>query len=262
MNYIVNKTTEIIKRNAPAIDGEAMIRVDGFEDIRFYENLASKIMQSFRESGLSVDIKLAKNKWNHFLKDANMTSCLQSMKQHDWIAGEESITRYRNQHSSNLLIFMGTESEEDKGGLLNCFCITADTIASDIDGRYSEVFVYLSEFSDDEKAIIDKLYRDLFSYVPVDIFKLSRIADEWENQISNIGDFIELFFANLNEWGLPIRINNLPSSKELRGKRNVLELQQKFISRALFKRMTMKQYTDYQAKLDKYAEDDGEYGPA
>lgn len=262
MNYIVNKTTEIIKRNAPAIDGEAMIRVDGFEDIRFYENLASKIMQSFSESGLSVDIKLAKNKWNHFLKDTNMTSYLQSMKQHDWIAGEESITRYRNQHSSNLLIFMGTESEEDKGGLLNCFCITADTIASDIDGRYSEVFIYLSEFSDDEKAIIDKLYSDLFSYVPVDIFKLSRIADEWENQISNIGDFIELFFANLNEWGLPIRINNLPSSKELRGKRNVLELQQKFISRALFKRMTMKQYTDYQAKLDKYAEDDGEYGPA
>lgn len=260
MKYIVNKTTEIIKRNAPAIDGEAMVRVDGFEDIRFYENLALKITQEFSESDLSVDIKLAKNKWEYFSKDTSMTSYLQSMEQHNWVAGEESITRYRNLHRSNLLVLMGTESEEDKGGLLNCYCITADTIAADIDGQYSEVFMYLSELSDAEKAIIDKLYSDLFSYVPVDIFKLSKIADEWENQISNVGDFIELFFANLNEWGLPIRKNNLPSSKELRGKKNVLELQQKFISRALFKKMTMKQYADYQAKLNKYIEDDGEYG--
>lgn len=261
MKYIVNKTTEIIKRNAPAIDGEAMVRVDGFEDIRFYENLALKISQAFSESELSVDIKLAKNKWEFFSKDTSMTSYLQSMKQHNWITGEESITRYRNLHTSNLLVLMGTESEEDKGGLLNCFCITANTIAADIDGQYSEVFMYLSEFSDAEKAIIDKLYGDLFAYVPVDVFKLSKIADDWEKQISNIGDFIELFFANLNEWGLPVRINNLPSSKELRGKKNVLELQQKFISRALFKKMTMKQYADYQAKLDKYVENDGEYGP-
>ena len=189
MKYIVYKTTEIIKRNAPAIDGEAMIRVDGFEDVRFYECLALKINQYFNESELSVDIKLAKNKWKFFSKDTSMTSYLQSMEQHNWIASEESITRYRNLHASNLLVLMGTESEEDKGGLLNCFCITADTIAADIDGQYSEVFMYLSEFTDTEKAIIDKLYGDLFSYVPVDIFKLSKIADAWEGQISNIGDF-------------------------------------------------------------------------
>jgi len=119
----------------------------------------------------------------------------------------------------------------------------------------------LQEFSDDEKAIIDKLYGDLFSYVPVDIYKLSSIADKWENMISNIGDFIELFFANLSDWGLPNRINSLPTSKELHSKKNVLELQQKFISRAMFKKMTMKQYSDYQAKLITYAKDDGEYGP-
>ena len=43
MKYIVNKTAEIIRNSAPAPDGEAMIRVDGFEDIRFYNNLALKI---------------------------------------------------------------------------------------------------------------------------------------------------------------------------------------------------------------------------
>ena len=93
MKYIVNKTTEIIKRNAPAVDGEAMVRVDGFEDVRFYENLALKITQAFSESELSVDIKLSKNKWKLFSKDVSMTSYIQSMEQHNWIAGDESITR-------------------------------------------------------------------------------------------------------------------------------------------------------------------------
>ncbi len=261
MKYIVNKTAEIIKRSAPTIDGEAMIRVDGFEDVRFYENVALKITQDLSESGLGLDIKLAKNRWDYFSKDSSMSSYLQSMQQHGWVAETESITRYRNLHKSNLLVLMGTEAEEDKGGLLNCFCITADTIAADIAGQYSEVFMYLSDFSDDEKSIIDKLYGDLFAYVPVDIYKLSSIADRWEDMISNIGDFIELFFGNLRDWGLPNRINSLPTSKELHGKKNVLELQHKFISRAMFKKMTMKQYADYQAKLDKYVEDEGEYGP-
>ena len=261
MKYIVNKTAEMIKRNTPSSDGEAMIRVDGFEDVRFYEMLAQKISQDFSNSGLSVDIKLAKNKWEFFSKDSSMTSHLQALKQHEWIAENESITRYRNLHKSNLLILMGTESEEDKGGLLNCYCITADSIVSDIDGDFSEVFMYLSEFSDEDKKFINKLYKDLFAYVPVDLFKLSSIADKWENRISNIGDFIELFFAELSDWGLP-NWNNFPTIKELSKRNNILELPYKFISRAMFKKMTLKQYTDYQLKLEKYIEEDGDYGPS
>src|SRR5699024_7222729 len=107
-----------------------------------------------------------------------------------------------------------------------------------------------SEFGDSEKNIIDKLYGDLFEYVPADVYRLSNIADEWENHIADLKDFINLFFANLNTWGLPKRERNLPTSKELRGKKNVLELQNKFISRSMFRRMTMKQYADYQAKID------------
>lgn len=261
MKFIVNKTVEIIKRNIPASDGETMIRIDGFEDIRFYDALARAITHEFEGSNLSVDIKLANNKWQYFSKDSTKTSYLHSLKQHGWVAENESITRYRNLHKSNILILMGTELEEDKGGLLNCYCITSDTILVDIDGHYNEVFLYLSEFGDSEKNIIDKLYGDLFEYVPADVYRLSNIADEWENHIADLKDFINLFFANLNTWGLPKRERNLPTSKELRGKKNVLELQNKFISRSMFRRMTMKQYADYQAKIDKYKADNGEYGP-
>lgn len=260
MKYIVEKTAEMIRRNSPSEDGETMIRVDGFEDVRFYDDLAHRITNDYAGTKLSVDIKLAKNKWEYFSKNSNHTSYLQSLKQNGWIAGDESITRYRNLHSANLLVLFGTESEEDKGGLLNCYCITCDAISAEIDGQYSEVFTYLSFFSDTEKAIINKLYKDLFAYVPIDIFKLSSIADEWENQIANINDFVELFFANLSRWGLPNRRYHLPSGQELKNRKNVLELEQSFISRSLFKKMTLTRYREYCDKLLKYKEDEGEYG--
>lgn len=92
MKFIVNKTVEIIKRNIPASDGETMIRIDGFEDIRFYDALARAITHEFEGSNLSVDIKLANNKWQYFSKDSTKTSYLHSLKQHGWVAENESIT--------------------------------------------------------------------------------------------------------------------------------------------------------------------------
>lgn len=263
MNYIVNKTVDIVRRNAPSSNGETMVRIDGFEDVRFYDNLAHRISIAFSSSELSVDIKLAKNKWEYFKKNAENTSYVQSLHQNGWVADHESITRYRNLHTSNLMVLMGTESEEDKGGLLNCFCITPDTILTELDGNFSEVFSYLDSFSDDEKAIINKLYKDLFAYVPADIYKLSGIADEWENQISNLNDFVELFFSTLNVWGLPLRRQNLPTMRQLRSsKNNVLKLEQDFINRSLFRKMTITRYKEYAKKLLKYKEEGGEYGPA
>ena len=261
MNYIINKTVDIIRRSAPSPDDETMIRIDGFEDVRFYERLAHRIRAMFSNSELSVDIKLAKNKWEYFKRNTEESSYIQSLQQNDWVAEHESITRYRNMHTSNLLILMGTESEEDKGGLLNCFCITPDTILTGLDGAFSEVFSYLDSFSDEEKKIIDRLYKDLFTYVPADIYKLSGIADEWENQISNINDFVELFFSTLNVWGLPLRKQNLPTLQQLKTSNNVLKLEQDFISRALFRKMTITRYKEYAKKLIKYKDEGGEYGP-
>ena len=136
MEYIVNKTVDLINEKTITNDNEAIIRIDGFEDISFYENVASKITNEFKNSNLKIDIKLAKNKWLDFCNDNSKTSSLAIMKQNGWVAEDESITRYRNRHKWHLLILMGTELEEDQGGLLNCYSITPDTIAKDIDGKY------------------------------------------------------------------------------------------------------------------------------
>lgn len=260
MKFIVNSIAELIVNNAPSNDGEMMIRVDGFEDVKIYETLSRKLTEEFAGGDLTVDIKLAKNKWEYFLKNSNESSVLQSLEQHGWIAEVESITYYRNLHKFNIIVLMGTENEEDKGGLLNCYTITPDALVKTLDGRYHEIFTEVAEyFSDSELTNIDKLYKDLFEFVPVDLCKLSDMADGWKDKVSNINDFIELFYRSLPKWGLPYKKLDLPSAKELNNKRNILRTEYNFISRQMFKKLTITQYKKYQSQLKYYNEQCEEY---
>ncbi|MEG0190191.1 MAG: DUF87 domain-containing protein [Lachnospiraceae bacterium] len=253
MKYIVNAVTELIVNNAPSIDGEMMIRVDGFEDIKIYENLSRKVAEKLSQIGLTVDIKLAKNKWNYFVKKSGDSTTLQSMEQHNWVAQEESITHYRNLHQSNVLVLLGTEDEEDKGGLLNCYTITPDSLVFMISGNYHEIFADLDNcFSDTELGYVDKLYKDLFEFIAVDICKLSSLVDKWNNHISNINDFIEKFYESLPEWGLPFKKLELPTAKELESKKNILRIEYNFISRQMFKKLTITQYKKYKKQVNLY----------
>lgn len=79
MKYVVNRIIELIMDNEPSKDKETMIRVDGFDSIKIYEQVASKLSEELLKEGLSLDIKLAKNKWNAFKKKSDNTTILQSM---------------------------------------------------------------------------------------------------------------------------------------------------------------------------------------
>lgn len=201
MKYIVDAIVNLIVNNAPAKDGEMMIRVDSFEDIKIYEAISKQVSTILKDRDLSVKIKLAKNKWRHFKNNAQDSVYVQSMEQNEWIADEESITHYRNLHDSNVLILLGTEDEEDKGGLLNCFTITPNVLVDELSGNYYAVFAGSVDFGKDEIDAVNKLYKDLFDFVAVDICKLSNLFDMWGNQITTIDDFVELFYASLPTWG-------------------------------------------------------------
>lgn len=253
MKYVVDSIVDLILNNAPASDSETMIRVDGFESITLYEKVAQKVTLELEGEGLTVEVKVAKNKWNYFKKNADNVTVLQSMQQHGWIAEAESITNYRNLHQSNVLVLLGTEDEEDKGGLLNCYSITPGRLVKALNGKYHEVFGSELEFlSDADRNTVDKLYRDLFEFVAIDICKLSDIADTWSGQIFNSKDFIELFFENLILWGLPLKKLELPSQKVINGRKNCLRSSYNFIQRHIFKKMSMTQYNKYLKQIEYY----------
>ena len=252
MKYIVNRIVELILDNEPSIDKETMIRVDGFDNIAIYEQVAARITLLLEKKGLTVDVRLARNKWNFFKKNTENTTILQSMRQHEWIAKEDSITHYRNLHTSNVVVLMGTEDEEDKGGLANCHSITPELLIKTLNGKYHLVFNEDS-LTDQDKALIDRLYKNLFEYEAVDICKLSDIADSWEGRITNSKDFMELFFKGLPVWGLPYRQIELPKQKDVMGRKNVLAGCYRFIVRQLFNsKMSITQYNKYIKKIDYY----------
>ena len=252
MKYIVNRIVELILGNEPSADRETMIRVDGFDNIAVYEHVAAKITSLLEIRGLTVDVRLAKNKWKSFERDSVNTTILQSMRQHGWIAEEDSITHYRNLHTSNVVILMGTEEEEDKGGLANCHSITPELLVKTLNGKYHLVF-HEDSLTDQDNDLIDRLYKDLFEYVPIDICKLSSIADSWEGKITNSKDFMELFFEDLSKWGLPYRRLELPKRNDVMGRKNVLAGCHRFIVRQPFNnKMSITQYKKYLNKIEYY----------
>ena len=252
MKYVVNRIIELIMDNEPSKDKETMIRVDGFDNIKIYEQVASKLSEELLKEGLTLDVKLAKNKWNAFKKKTDNTTILQSMMQHNWVAEEDSMTHYRNLHNSNVVVLLGTEDEEDKGGLANFQSITPDILIKTLNGKYHMIFNDES-LTDSDNEVIDRLYKDLFEFEAIDICKLSDIADSWNGKISNSKDFIELFFNELPTWGLPLRRLELPKRQEIMGRKNVLAGCHRFIVRQPFNsKMSITQYNKYMKRIDYY----------
>ena len=252
MKYVVNKIIELIMNNEPSKNTETMVRVDGFENIEIYEQVAVQLFKIVESKGLTINVKLAKNKWNSFKKKIKNTTALQFMKQNGWVAEEDSMTHYRNIHESNIVVLMGTENEEDKGGLANIQSITPETLVQSLNGKYHLMFEN-EIFTEQDKVLVDRLYKDVFEYEAVDIVKLSDIVDLWQGKITNIEDFIELFFKGLPEWGMPFWELELPKRQAIMGRRNILSGCHKFIVRDLFNnKMSIIQYNKYIERIEYY----------
>ena len=257
MKYILKTITDQILAHAPEAGGESLFRIDGFEDAEVYENIARKVTDTLNKARpeLTLNIKLTKNKWEA-LSNRENSSSIQLLKSNGWVSENESITYYRNLHSSNVLILMGTEDEEDSDGLSNFYAISPATLCRDLRKKYSSVFEDALDFSADDKKVLDRLYKDLFSYVAEDIVKLSRQADSWHGKYDTLQDFISLFYNALPDWGLPPRRSNFPVAKEIQKKGNNLRGEVGFIFRSDFSKLSNSKYKQYEAKIDAY---DGEY---
>lgn len=263
MNYIVRSIVDVIINNLPENSEETMVRIDGFEDIEIYFGIAKKLSEEFENRGFSYEIRMAKSKKDYFEKKGGDTRYLEKMLQQHWVAETESVTHYRNLHESDILIFMGAEDEEDKGGLANCFKIDQAYLINNISGKYSEIFEEnITFFSDEDKHKIDRMYSDLFKYVASDICLLSQINEEWRGQITTIDDFIEKFYEALPKWGLPFRKEEIISSGKITGRKNLLEKEYKFISGQMFKQLSVKKYESYENKIEIYDCDENKYNSA
>ena len=260
MNYITNQIVQLVSSHEPEKSGETMIMINGFEDLRLYNQLARRISDFYKLSPLSIEIKLAGKKWASLQKTSDTTT-IQSMMQNGWVADKESVTYYRNLHNRNILILMGTEDEEDTGGLKNCYTITPESLLQDITSDYSKVFAgcFNFELTKSDVECINKLYRSLFEFIAPDICKLSACADKWNGNFDIFEEFIFEYFQSLPDWGLPRRTFKVLSRKRIEKNGNFLRSEYQFISRKLFNRLSKSQYKKLEKKLKTYNEEEKTY---
>lgn len=259
MKYIIQSIINEINSDQPSDRHETMVKINGFENLKVYHQIAVALVNYFHDKrGLNINIKLAKTRWEEFQTKEKDTTILNAMKQNGWISEKQSITYYRNLHSSDILVLMGTENEEDADGLANCSTIDPTLLVQRLNGHYSQVYTDLySTFSSDQKKMIDTFYKFLFEFVSIDICKLSDLIDEEERKVTDDTDIIKFFYESLPQWGLP---KNSKFPLKLRGKKNILRPEYKFISRADFKNLTKGKYNKYVKKIDDYnAAEESEY---
>ena len=255
MQYIVRQIVELIAENEPAPGSETIVLVNGFEDLKIYAELSNEINKKYTGSRFSINIKLAKRKWDELSANADNVS-KQQMKQNDWIADKESVTYYRNLHNVDILILLGTEDEEDTGGLANCFTISPDWLIDRLDGQYDKIFepCFAYELSDSDRASINGAYSAIFDYCPIDVCKLSATADGWFKQFDTLTDFSEEFGKHLVDWGMP-RMDIKPyTPKNFKASKNFLRDEYDFISNKIFQRMTQSAYKGLVSKFEKYSQ--------
>ena len=193
MPYIIDRIVEIVSSDVIRTDSETMIMVNGFEDLSIYERIASSLEQYYENTSISIRIKLAKRKWEKLREELDDSSIVQSMKSHGWVSDRESITYYRNLHDTNILVLMGGEDEEDTGGLKNCFTITPGKLFDELKGQYHLIFrdAFPGMEPEKYKGCVDRLFKNLFAYVPGDICRLDELAEQWKGQFDSEAEFVE-----------------------------------------------------------------------
>ena len=259
MRYIEDRIVEVITSKRPSQNDEIIILINGFEDLRIYADVAYRVFDSFSGANITCNIKMAKRKWEELSKTADSTS-KQIMTSNGWIAEQESVTYYRNLHDANMLLLLGTENEEDTGGLSNCFSITPRWLTDSLRGNYSSVLESCFSFSlsDDERISIDNAYKALFTYCPVDICRLSLLADNNKSCFDSIDDFCSFFGRTLPLWGFPLNVLSPYTTRDYSRRSNFLKGEKDFISGKRFQKLSTKQYKALENKIALYPQE-GQY---
>ena len=268
MKYVVDTILKRIGEQGVSGDDQVRIRLSGFEDVRIYESVCSRLHERY-DSYVKVETRLAGEKWNAFLASGTSSQAhLNAMEAQGWIAKDTSLTYYRNlpQSEAQLIVLMGTEAVKDQGGLSDCYYIDPERIKADLAGAFHRLLPCgYGEWSKTDAEVIDRLFHDLFVYVPLNICLLSDRVDSWP-VFSSLDEFAEHFFKQLPVWGLckeGLRAKLQTSKLRKAGKKNLFQENWEFVTRASFAKLSKKKYESTLDKLNLYKDDpNSDYGPA
>lgn len=273
MNKYINEIERLIELQINKSKGVTIIRLDGMESPVIYREVCKTLFNS----GIDLKAKLSKAKYEEFKKENNneWLNAIRYLENKNFIDLDDTMTRWRNSSTElestlskkTLILLMGTEMVDDKGGLEDFYCITPETILNIVKKNYSRWFEeILEEFNEngEHKKAINTLLKVLFKNINVDLSKLSILIEELENlNLGGINELVEEICFRLKDyWNIPnvIDVKYIPKVSNLKkgtvSSAAIIEKSFNFINRIKFnKGVTKANIEKYKQRIDKYAND-------
>ncbi len=207
MKYLVDAIVSAVLDNAPHGAETCMLRLDYMPDPNVYLEVCRKLKKRLQQRALDFVAKLSRERYAQLAKVSEFSPALHALKNEGFVDVDGRMTFWRNNaaDSSGLVLLMGTESVEDRGGLADFYAITPDGILDALRGDFSAWADFVADYNDNWRDNLNGFLRRLFRYVPVDLLTLSRVFEE----LGKLGplthaEFIELMSARLHkDWDFP-----------------------------------------------------------
>ena len=264
-DYIFRDILHSLKRNSD----KQVIRVDGFEDLGLYLRLCKKVKILCTSQGRTLIAKLSHNKFAQFLATNQWPAEAVEMQQNGWVDEDDHMTSYRNMlpeaGKKLVVLLLGTDMVDDKGGLNDFFAITPNKIDSEIGNRYSKLISdELHEAFDDRQIddVVDRFFGDLFSCVPKNLAQVSDILDHWLAETPTVKEAMVDLFGMLPKWNIPFvsdAAEHLSPTKFIstKGKNSLVIKASSFIRGKTYAKVTKSTIANIKKRFELYKGADG-----
>lgn len=257
MKYFINSIEDEIEKQEQKKQIN-LIKLEGIESPIIYK----EICKYFKNSNLDFEAKLSREKFEEFKKEYNnndeleILESIKFLENNNFVDFDGAMTKWRNgiatdnkNATTKLVLLMGTELVQDKGGLADFYTINPQTIIKSL--KKDKYYAYFKEViensgvnikdSNEVKKAINRIFDEIFSIFPIDLIKVSNIAENLEGETFKIVDEIIEFIFDLipKYWDLPCMNNIRPSFNKLKGKSakaaDVIKKAYNFVNRKEYK---------------------------
>lgn len=244
MKSYINELINIIEDNVKkSSNRSSFFRLDHFTHPKVYLNICKYFKEYADRNHLNFIGKMAKEKYDYFKESGLYGNILDELKDGNFVSDGEQLTKWRNTFAEEkgIVILMGTESVQDKGGLADFYSITPISIEKNVDQKFHKWFSEFIDVNDSfQKNLIDNFMKHLFQHIPTDLFKVSMIVDELKDEeIHHTEDVINFISSSLSRYFRLPNIKGLESSAITKlgnnKKIDIINKAVKFINRTEYK---------------------------
>lgn len=264
--YIVNRI--IVPELTNTYSNKYIFCLNSVENAEIYYDLCRALQRYCDEKDFIFIAKLATKKFSDFTHDSDEIQYAQKMRQAEWVDDGDQMTLYRNfmpeEAKRYVILLMGTERVDDKGGLSDFFTIDPQYIDAKIDAKFSELFGRYGKNNigwDDFEIAFNTFYKILFNGVEKNIVRLCDQIDEWiSRQLTEEDIWTELFNTLPKQWDVP-PISDFPSITSVKQKKKIDILKDacEFIRGRKFSKVTKTDIKKLESKFALYEQNEGKY---